>query len=116
MSKIVFGISLIIVLVAAGCGNSQLHQSLLLHENRRLEDALYVSHAQIADLKRENDSLRKQQESEHFTPQGRSWGDDLDLMEPFEMPPVILPGESGSSEVPDSLKGSQRFPTWSPTR
>ena len=116
MNKIAFGISLFIVLAAAGCGNSQLHQSLLLHENRRLEDALYVSHAQIADLQRENDTLRKQQQDEILPPSGRSWGKDIELDPPFEMPPVLLPNEPGTTDVPESLRGSQTFPRWSPRR
>jgi len=122
MRNIVFGTSLFIALVAAGCVGTQqqLHKSLLLHENRQLEDALFVSQAQIADLKRENDSLRRQQTSETRTPPGRSrsdsWLDDWDFGQPLEMPKVILPGDSGTTDVPEALRGSQMFPVWMPTR
>ena len=121
MRKIIFGTSLFIALVAAGCASSQqLHQSLLLHENRRLEDALHVAHAQVADLKRENNALRGQQTNESFVPSKRpstdSWLDDWDFGEPLEMPKVILPGEPGTTEVPESLRGSQGFPIWMPRR
>jgi len=120
MGKIVFGISLSIAFVAAGCASTQLHQSLLLNENRRLEDALYTAHAQVADLKRENESLRKQQTSESLRLPERSrtgfWDNDLDIDPPLEMPRVILPSESGTTEVPESLRGSQMTPIWMPIR
>ena len=120
MKKIIFGVSLSVACVAAGCGSSQLHQSLLLHENRRLEDALYVSHVQIADLQRENCVLRTQQGGEFRKSSKRdwrdSWDDDLELMEPVEMPKVILPSGSGTTDVPDSLRGSQTIPVWTPQR
>jgi hypothetical protein len=119
MRKIVFGFSLVIAFVASGC-NSQLHQSLLLHENRRLEDALYVSHAQVAHLQRENISLREQQGSEIFPSPGRThsktWDEDIDLIPPVEMPRVILPSELETTEVPETLKGSQMIPIWTPLR
>ena len=122
MRKMVFGTSLFFALMAAGCANTQqqLHQSLLLHENRQLEDALFVSQAQITDLKRENDSLRRQQTSESRTPTERSrtdsWLDGWDFDPSLEMPKVILPGDSGTTEVPESLRGSHMFPIWMPTR
>jgi hypothetical protein len=97
-----------------------MHQSLLIHENRRLEDALYVAHAQVADLKRENEGLREQQTSEFPKPPGRSragsWESDLEDFPPFEMPRVILPDETGIMEVPESLRGSQMIPIWTPKR
>ena len=118
MRKIVFSISLFIPLVVAGCASSQLHQSLLIHENRQLEDALFVAHAQVADLERENDLLRKQQTSEYFVPPGHTGlrNDDFDVMPPLEMPRVILPGETGTTEIPESLRGTQMFPVWMPVR
>ena len=121
MRKILLGISLSIALSAAGCANSQLHQSLLLHENRQLEDALYTAHARIADLKRENDLLRQQQEDGFSKPSEHSsngpWDDDFDLFPPIEMQKVILPGDGqGTTEVPEALKGSQTIPSWSPRR
>jgi len=116
MRKIVFGISLFIACIATGCKSSQLHQSLLIHENRQLEDALYSTHAQIADLQRENDWLREQANDYSESPRrsrSRSWDDDL---EPFEMPKVILPSETGTTEAPEWLKGSQTIHVWSPRR
>jgi len=120
MSKIVFGTSLFIALIAAGCTSTQLHQSLLLHENRQLEDALYVAHAQVADLQRENDLLRKQQSSESLAPPVRSRTDsgldDWDFGPPLEMPKVILPDEPGTTEAPEFMRGSQTVPPWTPRR
>ena len=119
MRKIVFGISLFIPLIAAGCASSQIHQSLLLHENRQLEDALYVAHAEVADLRRENDLLREQQ-NESLVPSGRSrtglWDDGFDIDPPLEVPKVILPSDSGTTEIPESLRGSQVIPIWTPAR
>ena len=121
MGKIVFGISLCIALVVAGCAGTQqqLHQSMLLHENRQLEDALYVAQAQVADLQRENDGLRKQQTGESRVPSRRpsndSWLDDWNI-DPIEMPRVILPGDAGTTEVPEALRDSQTMHIWSPVR
>ena len=124
MRKIIFGTSLFIVLVATGCGNSRLHQSLLLHENRQLEHALFVAHAQITDLQRENNSLRRQQTNEFSEPPRRprvdSWNDDWGFppveLPPMEMQRILVPDESGTTEVPALLRGSQMIPTWSPDR
>ena len=118
--KIVFGTSLFIVLAAAGCTSAQLHQSLLMHENRQLEDALYTAHAQVADLQRENDLLRKQQTSESLAPPVRPRTDpgfdDWDFETPLEMPKVILPDGLGTTEVPEFMRGSQTIPPWTPRR
>jgi len=118
MRKMVFGISLIVQLVATGCTSTQLHQSLLMHENRQLEDALFVAQAQVADLERENDLLRKQQTNKSVVPRGTPdfWDEDFDGTPPLEMPKVILPGGPGETEVPESLRGSQMFPVWMPVR
>ena len=123
MRKIIFGTSLFIAFIAAGCASStssQLHQSLLLQENRQLEDALYVAHSQVTELKRENDLLRSTQETGNVTPIRRSYNgsleEEFDVVPPYEMPKVILPGQSGTTEVPDALKGSQVMPTWTPRR
>ena len=120
MGKVVFGISLLYALMAMGCASSQLHQSLLLQENRRLEDALYVSHAQVVDLKRENDWLRNKQGTEMVEPPRRSYDgsleEEFDRVPPFEMPRVILPGHSGTEEVPEALRGSDSMPVWKPRR
>jgi len=120
MRKIIFGTLLCVACVAAGCGNSQLHQSLLLHENRQLEDALYATRAQIADLQRENSALRTQQGGEFpKSPEYErhdSWDEDMRLIPPMEMPKIFLPSESGTTDVPESLRGSQMMPVWTPKR
>ena len=120
MKKIIFGTSLFVACVAAGCGNSQLHQSLLLHENRRLEDALYATRVQVADLQRENSMLRTQRGSEFIESPGYdrhdSWDGDMRLVPPVEMPKIFLPSDSGTTDVPDSLRGSQMIPVWTPKR
>ncbi|MCL2006205.1 MAG: hypothetical protein FWG73_08600 [Planctomycetaceae bacterium] len=120
MKKFIFGTSLFIALVTAGCSNSQLHQSLLLHENRQLEDALYAASAQLADLRRENNALRKQQSNEFHEPMTRNrddvWEDDFDMFTPFEMPRVLLPDEPSTTELPARLRESQAIPIWSPVR
>jgi|GEM_PF-3091271 len=120
MRKVIIGISLFAAFIAAGCTNTQLHQSLLMNENRQLEDALYVAHAQITDLKRENDALRGQQANGYSEPPGRSgvnfWEEEWEDAIPVEMPRVILSDEEGTTEVPDFLRGSDLIPTWSPVR
>jgi len=120
MRKIIFGISLFAAFTAAGCTNTQLHQSLLMHENRQLENALYAAHAQITDLKRENQALRGQEANGLSEPTRRtsrnSWDDEWDDFPEIEMPRVILPDEPGTTEVPDFLRGSQLIDMWSPVR
>jgi len=124
MREIVFGTSLLIAFAAAGCTSSQLHQSLLMQENRQLEDALYTVQAQASDLKRENEWLRSKQDTGAVEPPRRTHNGSLNLDEefdfdnapPFEMPKVILPGQSGTTEVPEALRGSQIVPIWTPRR
>ena len=119
MGKIVFCTSLFIALIAAGCANSRLHQSLLLQENRQLEDALFTAHARIADLQRDNDWLRDRQENERSRPSRRTtevFDEEFDNVLPFEVPTIILPIQSGTEEVPESLRGSQMMPIWQPVR
>ena len=120
MRKIIFGTLLFIACTSAGCTSSRMHQSLLIHENRQLEDALYTAQAHVAELHRENHWLRKQQASEFHDSSRRSssgaWDDDLDLTQPLEMPKVILSEEPETTEVPEWLKGSQAIPIWSPRR
>ena len=120
MRNIVFGTSLFLALMTAGCASSQLHQSLLLQENRQLEDALYVAHSQVTDLKRENDWLRNKQETEMVEPPRRryieSLGEEFEIAPPYEMPKVILPSQPGTEEIPEALKGSQTMPMWKPRR
>ncbi len=106
-------------------------QSLLLQENQRLEEALYVTHAQLVDLKRENEALKivKRTDgsgnsatpvtmpalrSQRYEPLLR---DDFDEAPPFQAPQVTIPeNETGTETLPDSLKGGLLLPPWSPTR
>jgi len=125
MRNIVFGTFLFTALLTTGCGSSPLHQSLLMHENRQLENALYAAHAQVTHLKRENNLLRKQQTTgiidQHYIdspgqPFDGPWDEKLDFFPPLETPKVILPEKPGTMEVPESLRGSQTAPVWSPRR
>ena len=120
MRKIVFGTLLFIACTSAGCTSARLHQSLLMHENRQLEDALYATQAHVAELHRENKWLRQQHSSEFHDSSSRStsgsWDDDLDFTQPLEMPAVILSDEPDSAEVPGWMTGSQAIPIWSPRR
>ena len=139
MSKIIFGTSLFIVFIVTGCTNSHLHQSLLLHENRQLEDALYVAHAQIADLRRENNSLRRQQTNDFPEPPRRprvdswesidtrnnnnnSWdidpwnNDGWNTPPSLEMPRILVPNEPSRTEPTEWQTDSQRIHNWSPVR
>lgn len=120
IGKIVSSTSLFIALAAAGCTSSQLHQSLLMHENRRLEDALYAAHAQTVELKRENDLLRNKQDADSIElpmqSDDRVLDENFDLAPPVEMPKVILPEQPGTSGVPEALKGAQIIPLWQPKR
>jgi len=117
MEKKVFGTSLFIALLATGCAGSQLHQSLLVHENQRLENALYVAHAQVADLKRQNNLLRKQQSNEFIDPARQdSQVDDWDFDTPLEMPKILLPDQPGTTDVPMLIRESQADSIWSPRR
>jgi len=118
MRKIVFGTSLLMSVFTAGCTSPQWHQSLLIHENRQLEDALYVAQAQVTDLRRENDLLREQRASGFSDSPDPSrsdpWNDIIPPM-PFEVPKVLLE-DSGTTDVPESLRGSQVIPLWTPVR
>ncbi|MDR0338037.1 MAG: hypothetical protein LBI18_13205 [Planctomycetaceae bacterium] len=121
MKKRLLGFLLIFSLFL-GCTSQyqyQMEQSLLLQENRRLENALYVTHTQLVDLKRENDVLRgsKQSKSERKLPEqpllrskqkSSSPVEDYEEAPPFAPPEIIIPTEiPGSKTVPDSLKSSK---------
>ncbi|MDR1964862.1 MAG: hypothetical protein LBQ50_13910 [Planctomycetaceae bacterium] len=143
MKKHLLGLTLILS-AFLGCTSRyqyEVDQSLLLQENRRLENALYVTHAQLVDLKRENESLRNTtlRKSNASLPQEPLTRpkriqsppvENYDEAPPFEPPEIIIPNEiPGSNAVPDSLKSSQILlpkivlsseekspPVWSPTR
>ncbi|MDR0611175.1 MAG: hypothetical protein LBG58_13780 [Planctomycetaceae bacterium] len=122
MKKYLSGFLLIFATVL-GCTSQyqyQVEQSLLLQENQRLENALYVTHAQLVDLKRENDTLRGVKSSEKnnltlpeqpLTRPKRNQAtpvEDYDEAPLFTPPEIIIPKETpGSNTVPDSLKSSQ---------
>lgn len=125
------GIVLLVSLVAlTGCTGRyqmQVEQSLLMQENQRLEDALYVTHAQLVDLKRENDTLRTQVSegtirsapdtpvrSRRAVEDPRDHYDDAPPYEPSTIDiPLDIPG---SNTLPDALKGARAFPKLMPPR
>lgn len=115
----------------------QTEYSLLLQENQRLEQALYITHAQLADAKRENASLRNEPGTESVMPisavqppvRTKSGVIESNDAPPFETPKVEIPlDEPGSTVPPDSLNNSMPLPdaptrdealvppTWSPVR
>jgi len=124
------GILLLIVLAVCGCttrNQLQVEQTLLLQENQRLENALYVTHAQLVQLRRENESLRGQGTSQRTStssipllrPKRAEFAprDDYDEAPSFEPPKVDVPsGEPGSGVLPDALKSSRAFPKLNPPK
>ena len=124
-------ISALLCVLFAGCTSryqQQVDQSLLLQENQRLEEALYVTHAQLVDMKRENDALKNVKttaatntsepapalRSQRYEPMNR---DDFDEAPPYHAPEVIIPDEdAGSAVPPDSLNNGLVIPPWTPTR
>jgi hypothetical protein len=132
MKRLCFVSVVILLLAISGCMSSQqrqIHQSLLLQENRRLENALYVTHAQLVKAKRENETLRNAQSRngdssrvstpllrpKREQPKQKNF-DDAPLYEP---PEIIVPEDHpGSTTLPDALKKSDNLlpPSWSPTR
>ncbi|MDR0704692.1 MAG: hypothetical protein LBF88_06840 [Planctomycetaceae bacterium] len=144
MKKYLLGFLLIFATVL-GCTSQyqyQMEQSLLLQENQRLENALYVTHAQLVDLKRENDTLRGVKSSEKnditlpeqpLTRPKRNQSSPVENYEeapPFAPPEIIIPNNNpGTNTIPDSLKSSKLVlpkttldadekspPTWSAVR
>ncbi|GHT25515.1 hypothetical protein FACS18942_00630 [Planctomycetales bacterium] len=94
---------------------------MLLQENQRLEDALYTTHAQLVDTKRENDAIknsmsnssassvpiqRSLQHSRGITPQDAT--DDAPLFPPVKV--EIPPDSPEKSSLPDLLKKTQVQP------
>ncbi|MDR3234823.1 MAG: hypothetical protein LBT46_14375 [Planctomycetaceae bacterium] len=123
----------IALLLSGGCAQPCVHQSMLLHENRRLENALYVTHAQLADMKQENEALRNGGRSEDASPNMLPDGglippvlpikskktkenEKLNNAPPFELPTIEIPGGGESKALPQTLKSSQSAPVWSPQR
>ncbi|MDR3181649.1 MAG: hypothetical protein LBT89_01815 [Planctomycetaceae bacterium] len=128
MRRVFFALSLF-GLFTAGCAQPCVHQSMLLQENRRLENALYVTHAKLTDLQRENADLRgghSQEDSSQDTgilppvfqrkPKKSKEKDKIDNAPPFELPTIEIPEDGGSTVPPAELKSSQSIPAWNPQR
>ncbi len=104
-------IAAIFMLPFSGCANRQMQtveQSLLLEENRRLYDALYVAHAQLEDLQHENKELRESApvNSGNSAVSPLQNEDDEDI-EPYTPPEIILPPgiqtPEGGSQAPPAF-------------
>lgn len=126
MKKSFWGM-LLLALCLAGCTSryqTQVEQSLLLQENQRLEDALYVTHAQLVDLKRENESLKGapagtsgSSVSNSVSPTTRlrksssASNEGSDDAPPFDPIKIDIPKDAHeSNSLPDALKSSQTIP------
>lgn len=143
MKKRLIGMVGVALIFSFGCANQyqyQVDQTLLLQENQRLEDALYVTHTQLVDLKRENEMLKAAQNgTKKPAPSSSSSGfqlfpgrsnkaepqEDYDDAPPFAPPEIIIP-ETESTAPPDRLRTQKgiTFPEtvesatspWNPTR
>ena len=115
MKKLLIAMLLLATVGCTGRYQHQLDQSLLLQENQRLEEALYVTHAQLVDLKRENEALKSLQTvgtgravkaTAPLLPTRRSPShDDYDEAPPYQAPKVTIPDDAPASDtLPDSLK------------
>lgn len=117
-------IASLLLVVSTGCASryaQQVEQSLLLQENQRLEDALYVTHAQLVDLKRENEALKKAQGNGSGTSptpinrarraSGGPSNADADDAPPFEPIQIEIPKDAHESKtLPDALKSTKNIP------
>ena len=109
-------LALLVLASLVGCSSRyqyQMDQSLLLQENQRLENALYVTHTQLAHTKRENDRLKTMlgQPSGNMVPRrvrpmGPAPTEHYDEAPLYESPKVSIPQTSPSNIPPDLLKGS----------
>lgn len=125
MKRIFWGIMLLVV-CTTGCSSryqTQVEQSLLIQENQRLEDALYVTHTQLVDLKRENESLKTNQDrgtgssSDTISPTPRlrksqpASNDNYDDAPPYDPIKIDIPKDAHESNtLPEALKSSQTIP------
>lgn len=114
-SRMIFSATLWTSLLLCGCVTKYQHEvdrALLVQENQKLEDALYVTHSQLVDTVKENESLKTR-----LGENGGSSGllgkarrpaasrSDSDLMKDFVPPQIIIPDENGGSEqFPESLR------------
>ncbi len=115
---------LALVVGCAGPYQRQMEQTMLLQENQRLEQALYVTHAQLVDLKKENETLKATADQTSKTPDGsesdpvpqpkkreRTPTDNFDEAPPFTPPKVSIPSDAPKTPtIPDSLKGAGVHP------
>lgn len=112
----------LVVVSTLGCVSKyqyEVDRSLLVQENQKLEDALYVTHSQLVDVKRENEALRGRMGGDYDTiptetPVPRALGTgrrpsplSLPAEEPafdgnYGLPEVVVP-ENGGSELPPDL-------------
>jgi len=118
-------LAVLVLASLVGCSNRyqyQVDQSLLLQENQRLENALYVTHTQLVDMKRENDRLKtmlgqSDDSLKRGKPMERRPTDNYDEAPLYETPKVSIPMSPPSTTLPDLLKGSTNvLPEWTPNR
>ena len=120
-------LAVLVLASLVGCANRyhhQVDQSLLLQENQLLENALYVTHTQLVDMKRENDRLKTMlgqsddgSISQRGKPMERRPTDNYDEAPLYEVPKVSVPLTPPSTTLPDVLKGSTNIPPeWTPNR
>lgn|GEM_PF-4712102 len=109
---------LLLVLFFTGCTSYrqlQLEQTMLLQENQRLEDALYITHAQLVDSTRENEALKNNlsnSQSNSIAPaksyKGITQQDATDDAPLFPSTTIEIPPDSKEkSSIPDLLKKTQ---------
>ena len=115
-------IAVLVLASLVGCSNRYQHQvdqSLLLQENQRLENALYVKHTQLVTVKRENDRLKTMLGPSEggIVPRRGKPVNNYDEAPPYEPPQVSAPPVSPPTSLPDVLNGSTNIlPEWSPNR
>jgi hypothetical protein len=125
-------VGLIFFVTISGCANRFFGRShtedSLLQANRRLEEALVVTHNQLVDLKRENEALKAMTAENAENNENnsiplpliqRNNNIKLDVDDPpISLPQVIIPEGKESTTVPDSLKGTsnEMLPSWTPHR
>ncbi|MDR2644035.1 MAG: hypothetical protein LBC74_14740 [Planctomycetaceae bacterium] len=124
---------LLFFVMISGCANRNSErnriENSLLQANRRLEEALVVTHNQLVDLKRENETLKvntANNDNSDSTPLPIISYPNININNnkqdqnniPVSPPPVIIPNSIESTKVPDSLKGTKNetLPVWKPHR
>ncbi|MDR3111077.1 MAG: hypothetical protein LBU65_15515 [Planctomycetaceae bacterium] len=127
-----------LILLTTGCVSRyqyQVDQSLLVQENQKLENALYVTHHQLVDVQRENEELRNQVSTAPTTQPSRPARREQVPPDTLDVPPEFNPGlEIPSKTNPATIVPPigrklvenqyqtqddatvATFPTWSPQR